>query len=104
MTSQTKMKTRHVGGQTEVLVWVRHPMEAGRHRDEKTQKLIRPRYIETMVFRLNGEVVAEAYLGPGLAPNPLTTVGLRATHPGDRVTVSWTDNTGDSDRAETTLT
>jgi len=103
MASQTKMKTRHVGSRTEVLVLVRHPMETGRHRDEKTQELIPPHYIETMVFRLNGEVVAEAYLGPGVAPNPLTTVGLRAAHPGDRVTVSWTDNTGDSDRAETTI-
>ena len=96
----TKLRVRRKGGRTKILVLVKHPMETGRRPDEETKTPVPAHYIEQMSFEINGRLVAEARLGPGVASNPLTGIALNNARAGDRVTVHWIDNTGESDSAE----
>jgi sulfur-oxidizing protein SoxZ len=103
MTTLTKVTARANGEHTEVLVLVRHPMATGHHADAVSGNRIAAHYIETMTFRLNGHVVAEAYPGPGVASNPVTSILIPRTRPGDQVKVEWTDNQGQRGNGETVV-
>ncbi len=94
MSNLTKMKTRRQGNGTEVLVLINHPMETGYRVDKDTGRRVAAHYIETIRFELNGNLAAEANLGPGVSRNPLTGILLKSTRSGDRVSVSWADNRG----------
>ena len=103
MTTLTRIRTRRKGGQTLVMVLVRHPMESGQRKDATSDRPVSAHYIQTMVFRLNGDVVAQAYLGPGVAANPPTSIVLAGAKAGDRITVRWSDNQGGSGGAQTVI-
>lgn len=103
MAKHTKIRTRTMGNHTEVMVLVKHPMDAGGGQDAATGEPISAHHIESMVFELNGAVVAEAHLGPGVAANPLTSIGIKGAQAGDTVTVRWTDNLGESEEAQATI-
>ena len=99
--ASTKMKiNKSKGGRYEVMVLAKHPMETGLRKDKKTGEKIPEHFIENMEFAVNGEVVAQANLGTGVSKNPLIGVGIPNAKPGDKVTVSWVDNKGESDSAE----
>ncbi len=103
MMNPTKIKIRKNGDQARVLVLVRHPMETGRRKDESTRQRIPAHYIETMTFELNGKVVAEASLGPGVAANPMTVIAIDHAEAGDQVDVRWKDNKGQRGGARATI-
>ena len=101
MAKLTKLRVREEGGRTKILVLVKHPMETGSRPDEETRTPLPAHYIEQMRYEINGRLVAEARLGPGVASNPLTGIAISNAQSGDRVTVHWIDNRGESDSAET---
>ncbi len=101
MAKLTRLRVRAENGRTKILVLVKHPMETGSRLDEETKTPFPAHFIEQMRFEINGRVVAEAHLGPGVAPNPLTGIAISNARSGDRVTVHWIDNRGESDSAET---
>jgi sulfur-oxidizing protein SoxZ len=103
MARLTKIKTRTKGDSTEVLVLVNHPMETGNRKDKKTKKKIPAHYIQAMTFSHNGNAVATANLGPAVSKNPLTAISLKGAKAGDKVSVSWSDNKGESGSAEGTV-
>lgn len=100
MMEQTKLRLRRNGSRTEVLVLVKHAMETGSRVDHETRLTVPADYIDRMTFALNGKIMAEASLGPGVAADPLTAIALEQVEPGDRVSVEWSDSRGDAGRAE----
>ncbi len=104
MAKLTKLRIRQSGARTELIVLVRHPMETGQQRGDEAQWSVPADYIDKMIFELNGAVVAEARLGPGISSDPLTGIALKKAKVGDRVTVSWVDNRGERGIAETIIT
>ena len=100
MTKQTRLRIKTTGSRAEVLVLVKHPMENGFRQDREISQRIPAGYIERMTFELNGKVMAEAWLGPGVAPDPLTSIVLNEVKSGDRIMVKWNDSQGESGRAE----
>lgn len=102
MTTKMKIKTGSDGGY-DVLVLAKHPMETGNRKDQKTGETIPAHFIQTMVFSVNGSQVAQANLNQGISANPLVGINIKNAKPGDTVTVSWTDNKGESDSAESTI-
>ena len=103
MAFATKMKLRNIGDGHDVLCLVKHPMETGLRKDQKTGEVIPAHYIEIMTFTLNGNTVAEAVLGQGVSKDPLTGIHMVGAKAGDTVAVAWSDNKGESGGAETTV-
>lgn len=101
MEKLTKLRVRKSGTRSEVMALVKHPMEMGLRWDDETRQ--EANYIEKMIFELNGVVVAEARMGPGVAEDPLTGISLKKAQSGDKVAVSWIDTRGDTGSAETTI-
>ena len=102
MSTKMKIKQSAEGGY-EVMVLAKHPMETGLRKDSKTGEKIPAHFIQTMEFALNGTAVAQANLGAGVSANPLISVTIGDAKPGDTVSVSWSDNKGESDSAEATV-
>jgi sulfur-oxidizing protein SoxZ len=100
MEALTKLRIRKSGARTEVMVLVKHPMETGSRRDDETRQPLQADYIEKIAFKLNGAVVAEARMGPGVAEDPLTGISLKQAESGDTVSVSWIDTRGETGSAE----
>ena len=96
MARPIRIKTRRIGGETELLAMVTHPMDTGRVKNKKTGKLIPAHYIEKFEFAINGKVVASANLGPAVSKNAMVGVKVRGAKAGDTVTVSWNDNKKES--------
>jgi len=99
MATKMKIKKAKVGGY-QVLVLAKHPMETGLRKDKKTGKKIPKHFIKTMQFSLNGTPIAQANMAQGVSKNPLIGVSLAGAQPGDKVSVSWIDNTGGTGNAE----
>ena len=102
MSTKIKIKSGKTGGH-DVLVLAKHPMETGNRKDSKTGELIPAHFIQTMTFSVNGTEVAQANLSQGVSANPLVGVNVQGANAGDTVSVSWTDNKGQSDSAEATV-
>ena len=104
MARATKMKVKSSGdGKYEVLCLVRHPMETGLRKDSKTGKVIPAHYIQSMEFSLNGAVFATASLGGGVSANPLVGVEVMGAKAGDKISVNWSDNQGESGTADASV-
>lgn len=99
----TKMKVKTAGDKHQVLVLVNHPMETGTRKDKKSGQLIPAHFIQKMTFSQNGKVVAEANLSQGVSKNPLIGIELASAKAGDKVSVKWSDNKGESGSAEATV-
>ncbi|MFC1681175.1 thiosulfate oxidation carrier complex protein SoxZ [Pseudomonadota bacterium] len=104
MAFATKMKIKAGGDGHEVLCLVKHPMETGLRKDSKTGELIPAHFIEMMTFQLNGTTVAEAIMGQGVSKDPLIGISIKGGKAGDKVTVQWKDNTGETGSAESAIT
>lgn len=99
----TKMKIKKGADGHDVLCLVKHPMETGLRKDKKTGELIPAHFIEIMTFQVNGATVADAVLGQGVSKNPLIGIGVTSAKSGDKVTVAWNDNQGETGSAEATV-
>jgi sulfur-oxidizing protein SoxZ len=101
MATKMKIKAGSSGGY-DVLVLARHPMETGQRKDQATGELIPAHFIQTMTFSVNGTEVAHANMNQAISANPLIGINVSANS-GDKVTVTWVDNKGESDSVEETI-
>lgn len=100
--SRVLLRARVRDGAVEVRSLLRHPMATGRGVDPDGQPVPR-RFIREVVFRHGGRVVMRAHWGTGIARNPELRFRFRGARPGDKVSLSWTDNTGASAVEETVV-
>lgn len=103
MSRQTRIRTKPADDATEVLVIVSHPMETGQRTDPKTKEKIPAHWIQKMTFTLNGKEVAVADLGIAVSKDPLVGIKIKGAKTGDKVKVTWSDNLGESNDAETVV-
>lgn len=90
-----KIRTVRSGDVTEIRMLVSHPMESGRRKDA-AGKLVPAHFVETLTVAVNGRTLVEAQLNTAIARNPVFAFRARNVRAGDRITVSWRDNRGDS--------
>lgn len=95
MGQPTKIRTVRSGDVTEIRMLVTHPMESGRRKDA-AGKPIPAHFVETLTVAVNGRLLVEAQLNTAIARNPVFAFRARNVRPGDRITVSWRDNRGES--------
>ena len=95
MAQPTKIRTVRSGETTEIRMLISHPMESGRRKDAAGQ-LIPAHFVETLTVKVNGRVLVDAQLNTAIARNPVFAFRARNVRPGDRITVTWADNRGDT--------
>lgn len=100
--SSIRLRAETSGERTQVRVLIRHPMALA-HRDEQSGADIPAHFIEELVVSLNDVPLLRAWWGTGIARNPYLAFSFAGGAAGDRVSVSWRDNQGDSDRFESVL-
>jgi thiosulfate oxidation carrier complex protein SoxZ len=71
-----------------------HPMQNGFGKDADGL-LIPAHHIVEVTVSVNGSPVVGAYVGSGVAADPLFSWRLKDAKSGDRVTIAWRDNRGE---------
>lgn len=102
--STLKIRTKQQDGLTLVRILIDHPMETGRRKDDATGELVPAHYITDVTIEHNGRRIATGQLSTAVSKNPYISVRFKDGKPGDRIRVSWVDNLGQKDSAETQLT
>ena len=82
-------------GLTDVRVLMSHPMETGLRKDT-AGKIIPALYINEVKATSGGKTVLTAKWGQAISQNPYLQFRFKGAKAGDKVVVSWTDNTGDT--------
>lgn len=103
MADKIRIRARLVDGQVVVKALIPHPMETGRRTDEATGKTAPAHFIQTVVAKHNGEIVFEADWGTGVSRNPFVAFMFEGGKAGDKVELTWRDNTGATGTVETEI-
>ncbi|KQW36466.1 thiosulfate oxidation carrier complex protein SoxZ [Rhizobacter sp. Root404] len=82
-------------GLTDVRVLMSHPMETGLRKDS-AGKIIPAHYINDVKASSGGKTVMTAKWGQAISQNPYLQFRFKGAKAGDKVSVTWTDNTGDT--------
>jgi sulfur-oxidizing protein SoxZ len=101
MAEQRPMKMRATLGQgyTEVRVLMTHPMETGQRKDADG-KLVPMHFIQNLTVKVNGKIAVDAQISQAVSRNPVFSFRVKGGAKGDKVEVSWLDNTGETNRTE----
>lgn len=103
MAEPMKIRATMAGDVADIKVLMNHPMETGQRKDAKTGKLVPALFIQEVVATVNGAPVMTANFGTGISKNPYLGFKVKGAKAGDKVTVSWVDNTGDKNSADATI-
>ena len=95
-----KIKAKIKGDVAEIKALMPHPMESGVRIDADTGEPVPKHYIEEVICKLNGSIVTTAYWGTAVSKNPYMAFKVKGAKSGDKIEISWTDNTGDTSAGE----
>jgi sulfur-oxidizing protein SoxZ len=79
-----------------------HEMETGQRKDA-AGKIIPAWHITDVTATHNGKTVLTAEWGPAVAKNPFLQFNVKGAKAGDKISVNWKDNRGDSRTDEATV-
>lgn len=102
MAEPIKLRAQIQGEITDIRVLLQHPMETGLRRDDKGQTFP-PHFIQGFSIFLNGELLIDGQLNTAISKNPLFAFKARGIRSGDKLSVTWTDNTGTHRKDEFTV-
>ena len=97
-----KLRTKEKGGMIEVKALITHPMETGLRKDSKTGEKIPAHYITEIVVTANGKAMMTADWSGSVSKDPFISFNYKGAK-GDKVVLTWKDNTGKSDSMESTV-
>ena len=103
MAGEIRIRAKLKDGVAEVKTLMKHNMETGTRKDDKTGELVPAHYIKVVSAELNGKPVMTANWGPAISKNPYFSFKIKGAKAGDVVKVSWEDNEGATASVETTL-
>ena len=96
-----KIRAKMSGDVTTVKALIKHPMDTGLVKDKKTGKVIPAHFIQEVTCEHGGNKVMTAMWGAAVSKNPYLSFKFAGAKAGDTVKLSWVDNKGESDSAET---
>ena len=102
MGDQIKIRAQIQGEVTEVRILMQHTMETGQRKDDKGQTLP-AQFIQSFTVSLTGKPIIDGQLNTSISKNPLFTFKARGVKSGDKLAVTWVDNTGDKRQDEITV-
>ncbi len=103
MAEPMKIRATMAGDVADIKVLMNHPMETGQRKDPKTNQLVPALFIQDVVATLNGTPVMVASFGTGISKNPYLAFKVKGAKVGDKIGVSWTDNSGDKNAADAVI-
>ena len=77
-------------------------MDSGQRKDAAGM-IVPAWYIQEVTATHNGKVVLTAEWGPGVSKNPFLQFVVKGARTGDKISVSWKDNRGDTRSDEATI-
>ena len=96
MRIRAQMSTdKTAGDRATVRVLMNHEMETGLRKDA-AGKVIPAWYIQDVSAQLNGRPVLTAQWGPSVSKNPFLQFNVKGAKAGDKISVSWRDNKGET--------
>ena len=98
--SSIKIRTKRKDGFTQIRTLIVHPMETGRNRDVKSGEPIPAHYIRELTVKHNNKVIVSAVMGASISKDPYFAFKIKGGEPGDKILISWVDNLGNKDDAE----
>ena len=98
-----KIRAKAKGGVTTVKTLMSHPMESGLRKNSKTGKKIPALHITEVTAEHNDNVVMTANWSGGISKNPYLSFKFKGAAAGDKIKITWLDNTGKSDSAEAAI-
>lgn len=98
MASSIRVRAIASGDVTTFKALIRHPMDSGFVKNSKG-KVIPAHYIKVLTVKHGDKPVFVADWGPAVAKDPYLEFKFKGGKKGDALTVSWIDNTGESDTA-----
>ena len=87
---------------TDVRVLMAHPMETGLRKDA-AGKTVPALFINDVKATSGGRTVLAARWGQAVSQNPFLQFRFKGAKAGDKVSVTWTDNSGDTRTDETVI-
>jgi sulfur-oxidizing protein SoxZ len=102
MGAPIKIRAQIQGEVTDLRILMQHPMETGQRKDDQGQTLA-VHFIQTFSVTHNGKPLIEGQLNTSISKNPLFAFKARGIKAGDKLAVSWTDNSGDKRQDEITV-
>jgi sulfur-oxidizing protein SoxZ len=97
-----RIRASNKDGVTEVRVLMSHPMESGARKDA-SGAAIPAHYIQTLDATSGGKIVLQALFSGAVSQNPFLSFKFKGGNKGEKVSVKWVDNKGDSRTDEATI-
>src|SRR5512133_2057915 len=95
MGNPMRIRASSSGDVTEVKVLMRHDMETGQRKDA-SGAVVPPHFIQNLVAKHNDKTVLDMLMGTSVSKDPFLSFKFKGGAKGDKVSVIWTDNKGDS--------
>ncbi|WP_205750296.1 thiosulfate oxidation carrier complex protein SoxZ [Diaphorobacter sp. HDW4B] len=102
MPDPMRIRAQAAGDKVTVRVLMSHEMETGQRKDASGQ-VIPAWYIQDVSASLNGKPVFRAEWGPAVSKNPFLQFNLKGAKAGDKLSVTWKDNKGETRTDEATV-
>ena len=102
MADPMRIRAQAAGGNATVRVLMAHEMETGQRKDA-AGKIIPAWHITEVSATHNDKAVLTAEWGPAVAKNPFLQFNVKGAKAGDKISVNWKDNRGDSRTDEATV-
>jgi sulfur-oxidizing protein SoxZ len=103
MAEPMKIRATLKGDVADVRILIMHPMETGQRKDGQG-KLIAAHFITNVMITHNGKTVLNANWSQAVSRNPFLGLRVKGAKAGDKIVVTWIDNTGDKRSDEATVT
>jgi len=94
MADPMKIRATLQGDVADVRVLMAHPMETGQRKDA-AGKLVPLHFIQSITAQLNGKTVFTADVSQAVSRNPVFAFKVKGAKVGDKLSITWQDNTGD---------
>ena len=102
MADPMRIRAQAAGDKTTVRVLMAHEMETGLRKDAEG-KTIPAWFIQEVTASLNGKPIFAADWGPAVSKNPFLQFVVKGAKAGDKLSVSWQDNRGETRTDEATV-
>ena len=102
MADPMRSRAQAAGDKATVRVLMSHEMESGQRKDA-AGKLVPAWHITEVTASLNGKQVMSGEWGPAVSKNPFLQFVIKGAKAGDKVSLTWKDNKGDTRTDEATV-